>query len=127
MDIYEKTADLAHSIKESSEYSEFMEMEKLVKQNPEAREILNEYRAQQFAVSLAEMAGHSGEALNDAFAEICDMMEGNALLRRYLNAETNLTCMIQRINQIFLENLGMSAAAFPMLEDAGEENGGYLN
>ena len=127
MDIYEKTADLALSIKESKEYSEFMDMEKEIKQNPEAREILNEYRAQQFAMSLAELAGHDAESLNDAFAEICDMMEGNALLRRYLNAETNLTCMIQRINQIFTENLGISTAAFPMLEDSTEENGGFLN
>lgn len=127
MDIYEKTAELALSIKESSEYSEFMEMEKQVKQNPEAREILNEYRAQQFALSLAELAGQSPDAMNDAFAEICDMMEGNNLLRRYLNAETNLTCMMQRVQQIFMENLGVSAVAYPMLEDACEDAGGYLN
>lgn len=127
MDIYEKTADLALSIKESSEYNEYMEMENLVRENPEAREILNEYRAQQFALSLAELAGHSVDGMNDAFAEVCEMMENNALLRRYLNAETNLTCMIQRINRIFTEKLGVSAVPFPMLEDVCEDNGGYLN
>lgn len=127
MDIYEKTADLALSIKESTEYAKFMEMEKLVRQNPEAREILNDYRAQQLALSFAELADQGVDIINDTLAETCQRMESNDLLRRYLDAETNLTCMIQRINSIFMENLGVKAAPFPMLEDVCEDNGGFLN
>lgn len=108
MDIFDKTADLAVAIKESPEYCDFLETKAQVEMTPKARDILKEYRARQFALELAEIAGEGLDEVNDALAEICDIMERDNLLSRYLTAEYNLCCMIQRIQEIFADELNLT-------------------
>ena len=127
MDIFDKTADLAISIKESPVYSEFVETKSQVEMTPKAREVLKEYRARQFALELAEIAGEGVDEVNDALAEICETMEKDVLLNRYLKAEFNLFCLMQKIQDIFAENLGMQVEPRLMFDAEHGENGGFLN
>lgn len=127
MDILDKTADLAVSIKESPEYSEFVETKSLIEMTPKARDILKEYRARQFALELAEIAGEGVDEVNDALAEICETMEQDVLLRRYLTAEFNLFCLMQKIQEIFAEKLGLQVEPQIAFEPDRGDNGGYLN
>ena len=126
MDIFDKTADLAVSIKESPEYSEFVKTKAQVEMTPKAREVLKEYRARQFALELAEIAGEGVDEVNDALAEICETMEKDLLLHRYLMAEFNLFCLMQKVQDVFAENLGMQIEPRLMFETEQNE-GGYLN
>ena len=126
MDVLEKTADLAISIKESPEYSEFLETKNMVETSPRAREILKEYRARQFALELAEIAGEGVDEVNDALAEICETMEKDVLLRRYLAAEFNLVCMIQKMQDIFAEKLGVTFETHGSFVDP-DHGSGFLN
>jgi len=125
MDVFEKTEDLAVSIKESPEYSEFLETKALIEITPKAREILKEYRARQFALELAEIAGEGVEEVNDSLAEICDTMEKDVLLSRYLTAEYNLFCLMQKIQDIFAEKLGLTIEAHTGVMES--ERSGFLN
>ncbi|MGI5873991.1 MAG: YlbF family regulator [Bacillota bacterium] len=117
MNIFEKTADLAVSIRQSREYSEFIETKKEIEKTPSARDILKEYRARQFALELAELAGDNFDEVSDALAEICDIMEEDDLLSRYLEAEYKLFHMMQRIQEIFAEKLELET------ESDGESEG----
>ena len=108
MDIYDKTAELAVSIRESKIFSEFIKTKAEVEMTPQARDILSEYHARQFAMELADMAGEDNSSVSDALAEICEVMEGDALLSRYLRAELDLFHMMHRIRAIFAEKLEMT-------------------
>lgn len=105
MDIFDKTAALAVSIKESPEYSEYLKTKSEIDMTPKAKEILKEYRARQFALELAEIAGDRVEEISDALAEICEQMQGDKLLNQYLTAEYNLCCLMQKIQDIFAQQL----------------------
>ena len=130
MDIFDKTAALAVSIKESHEYSEFLETKSEIEMTPKAREekikVLREYRARQFALELAEIAGDGVDEINDALAEICEVMEGDKLLSKYLSAEYNLCCLMQKIQEIFAEQLKISIE-HGIIETNGTEKTRFLN
>lgn len=126
MDIFDKTAALAVSIKESHEYSEFLETKSEIEVTPKAREILREYRARQFALELAEIAGDGVDEINDALAEICEVMEEDKLLSKYLTAEFNLCCLMQKIQEIFAEQLKISME-HGIIETDGTEKSRFLN
>lgn len=126
MDILDKTAALAVSIKESHEYSDFLETKSEIEVTPKAREILKEYRARQFALELAEIAGDGVDEINDALAEICAVMEEDKLLSKYLTAEYNLCCLMQKIQEIFAEQLEISIE-HGIIESDGTGKTGFLN
>lgn len=126
MDIFDKTAALAVSIKESPEYSAFLETKSEIDMTPRAREVLKEYRARQFALELAEIAGDGVDEVNDALAEICEVMEEDKLLSKYLTAEYNLCCLMQKIQEIFAEQLEISLEHGIIEADAAEKTG-FLN
>ena len=107
MDIYDKTADLAATIRDSEEYSDFIETSEKVEMSPAAREMLKEYRAKQFACELADMAGEDSESLRASLDDLCAEMEKDDLLRRYLSAEYNLYRMMEKIRDIFAEKLNL--------------------
>lgn len=126
MNIFEKTEDLAVSLRESPEFKEFLETKSLIEATPKAREVLKEYRARQFALELAEIAGEGIDEVNDALAEICAAMEQDVLLSRYLTAEFNLFCLMKKVQEIFSDNLGLlpdASADFPGIES----HSGMLN
>jgi cell fate (sporulation/competence/biofilm development) regulator YlbF (YheA/YmcA/DUF963 family) len=126
MDIFDKTAALAVSIKESSEYNEFLKTKAEIETAPKAREVLKEYRARQFALELAEIAGDGVEEVNDALAEICEVMEEDKLLSKYLTAEYNLCCLMQKIQDIFAQQLEITIDHGVIDTDVAE-NKGLLN
>lgn len=137
MNIYDKTADLANSIRESREFSEYMETKAEIDSTPKAREILKEYRARQFALQLAEMSGEGVEAVNESLEEICGIMEQDTLLNRFLDAEYNLFNMMTKIRDIFAGQLNFPEVISgenseddedgPVYAGAEYMSGGFLN
>ncbi len=124
MDIYDKTADLAATIRDSEEYSDFIETTEKIETSPDARALLKEYRAKQFACELADMAGEDSESLRESLDELCAEMEKDDLLRRYLSAEYNLYRMMEKIRDIFAEKLSLEPDSEDYIID---EESLYLN
>ena len=127
MDVLDKTTELAISIRESAEYTDFMTTKAEVEMSPDASAILREYRARQFALELAEIAGDGVDEINNALAEICDRMEEDELCSRYLDAEYNLICLVRNIQDIFSEQLGITFETAATAMHQAAEPGGLLN
>lgn len=128
MNIFDKTADFAKSLRESPEYVAYLEIKMQVEMKAEANEILRDYRARQFALELAEISGEGIEEISDALADVCAKMEQDTLLNRYLDAEFELHCLITKIQNIFAENMGTaSGEVFSFDGYAEKSNSGFLN
>lgn len=127
MDVLDKTTALAISIRESREYNDFIQTKNEVEMSPGAADILREYRARQFALELAEIAGDGVDEINNALAEICDRMEEDELCSRYLDAEYNLICLIRNIQDIFSEQLGITFETPATAMHHSADSSGLLN
>lgn len=128
MDIFDKMADFAKSLRESPEYVAYQEIKMQIEMKTEASELLREYRARQFALELAEISGEGIDEVSDALADICAKMEQDALLNRYLDAEFELHCLLVKIQNIFTENMGMASSEVFTLDGHGEKGrSGFLN
>ena len=126
MDIYDKVADLALSIRETPEFAEWLEVKELIEQTVEEKTILQKYRTCQLAMEFAGLADTSDdylESVRDELDDVCMVMERNPLLSRYLDAEECFCNMLNRMQQIFAKNI-----EFPVEElFVVNETGGFLN
>lgn len=127
MNILDKTADFARSLRESPEFLRFEEIKSEVEKKSECYEILREYRARQFALELAEISGEGVDEVSDALADICAQMEQDALLERYLRAEFDLHCLMTKIQTVFAENMGVTAGEYFSLDGVEKNRSGFLN
>lgn len=127
MNILDKTADFARSLRESPEFLRFEEIKSEVEKKSECCEILREYRARQFALELAEISGEGVDEVSDALADICAQMEQDALLERYLRAEFDLHCLMTKIQTVFAENMGVTAGEYFSLDGVEKSRSGFLN
>ena len=66
MDIYDKVADLALSIRETPEFSEWLEVKELIEQTVEEKTILQKYRTCQLAMEFAGLSDTSDTYLVEA-------------------------------------------------------------
>lgn len=123
MDILEKARVLALAIKNSPEYKNYLSVKAEVEQSPEAYDMLRAYRAHQLAVGLAEFANGDVGAAIDELDDICMEMEENELLSCFLDAEGDLSCLMEDLQEIFASELEI------MNPPAGASSGsvGFLN
>lgn len=126
MDIYDKVAELALSIKETPEFVEWLKVKELIDQTIEEKTVLQKYRTCQLAVEFAnfsDVPDDSFESIRDELDDICDMMERNPLLSRYLQAEECFCLMLNRMQQVFAKNIDFPVEEFRV----ATETGGFLN
>ena len=121
MNIYDKTADLAASIKASGEYADFLRCKKKISEDPRAVAMLREYRQYQVALEFAKMAGEGVDELNRALEDFCIRMEEEDSVGEYLTAEYNLTRLMQNVQNILTDGLDL------YLEADWQDESQYLN
>lgn len=107
MDIYDKTEDLAMSIRESYEYEFFLRCKAVVAKNPRCVDLLKEYRQYQIALEFAKISGEGVDEVNEALEAISLEMGHNKEVSEYLTAEYNLTRLMQKIQSILTEGLDL--------------------
>ncbi len=108
MDIYDKVAELALSIRETPEFVEWLRVKELVDQTIEEKNVLQKYRTYQLAMEFADMTDASVsymESANDELDELYDIMMKNPLLSRYLHAEECFCFMLNKMQQIFAKHM----------------------
>lgn len=107
MNIYDKTEDLAMSIRESYEYEVFLRCKAVVAKNPRCVDLLKEYRQYQIALEFAKISGEGIDEVNEALEAISLEMGHNKEVSEYLTAEYNLTRLMQKIQSILTEGLDL--------------------
>ncbi len=105
MDIYDKAADLAKSIKESAEYKSLLETKANIIGRFHTMEVLKEYRQRQFEVQLAQIAGEDFSEDETEVEALYDLMANDPNINDYLTAEYNFTRLMQDIQTILVEGL----------------------
>lgn len=126
MDIYDKVAELALLLRGTPEFVEWLEVKELIDQTIEEKNILQKYRTCQFAMEFAGFSDVSEDCLEsarDELDEICDIMERNPLLSRYLQAEECFCGMLNKMQQVFAKNIDFPTEDFFVVN----ETGGFLN
>lgn len=108
MDIYDKVAALALSIRETPEFVEWLRVKELVDQTIDEKNVLQKYRTCQLAMEFADITDASVsylESASDELDELYDIMMENPLLSRYLQAEESFCCMLNKMQQVFAKNM----------------------
>lgn len=126
MDIYDKVAELALSIRETPEFIEWLKVKELVDQTIEEKNVLQKYRTYQLAMEFADMTDASVsylESAGDELDALYDIMMKNPLLSRYLHAEECFCCMLNKMQQIFAKNMDFPTDDF----FAVHETNAFLN
>lgn len=121
MNIYDKSEDLALSIKESREYTDFLRSKAKIAKNAQSIALLKEYRQYQIALEFAKLSGEGIEDVTDALEGAFVELGENKEISEYLDAEYKLTCLIQRIQSILTDDLEL------MIEPMEQESNIYLN
>ncbi|MEG0874640.1 MAG: YlbF family regulator [Clostridiales bacterium] len=111
MNIYDKTEDLALSIKESCEYGDFLKCKGAIAKNPQAVAMLKEFRQYQIALEFAKISGEGVDEVNAALEAISLEMGNDVEIGEYLTAEYNLSRLIQKIQSILTGELELFVEA----------------
>lgn len=121
MTIFDKTADLAASIKASEEYADFLRCKKKLSADPQAVDLLREYRQYQVAMEFARFAEDNADEIDSAMGDFYTRIENKDSVGEYLTAEYNLARLIQRIQSILMDGLDL------YIDADWQENNRYLN
>lgn len=93
---------LIEAIIDSPEYAEFDRQKNIMKENPELKEKLDEYRQENFRLQRTAESDELFDKL-DEFAVRYEEFRKNPLVDSFLNAEADFCRMIQEINQEIVE------------------------
>ena len=103
MAVEEKAQMLSEAILESEEYQKYLAAEKLLKENQELFDRVNEYRKKNFLIQNGESVNKVEEIrkLTGEYHEMLNYKE----VKDYLESELLLCRMMQKINRILMEKL----------------------
>jgi cell fate (sporulation/competence/biofilm development) regulator YlbF (YheA/YmcA/DUF963 family) len=112
---YDKAYELAKAIRNSDEWKDFSQWQKVISQKPEELTLLNEFRGKQMEVQMKQMQGgqispEEMEQLNQTFGQL----QGIPSIQKMLEAEQRLSRLMNDINLIIME---------PMKESLDHEKG----
>jgi cell fate (sporulation/competence/biofilm development) regulator YlbF (YheA/YmcA/DUF963 family) len=95
---------LAVAIKESSEYTSYMEAKERAGTNDELSDALNDFRGKQFEVQKKQMLGESfGPEVMAQMQELAQVLMKDPLAAEFLQAEMRFTLMVNDVYQIIAE------------------------
>ncbi|MCC5911482.1 MAG: YlbF family regulator [Clostridiaceae bacterium] len=108
MSVYNYAHELASALKGSSEYQAYKRLEAKVKENPEAKVMLEDFRKRHFEVQGLQMTGQQVE--NSKISDLQNqhkLLMQNPLIAEFMSAEYKLTQMMADIYKILGEALDL--------------------
>lgn len=116
MSVYDLAHDLARALKESTEYNQYLEVKKQIKEDSACEKMLKElevlrFKAQQAYFSQKEMEKEDQERLS----KLEELVSLNQTVKKYIQAEGQLSVIIQDIQKIIFQSLDLG------LEDEQEQ------
>ena len=106
MSVFEKAKELALEIKQSREYQEVRRTGQDIRNNDEARQIVEDIQTIQAQIEFAQNTGmQPSEEQIEEFNAITAKMQGNSFIQAYLEAKDNYSRLMQHVNNSISEEI----------------------
>lgn len=104
MNIYDTANNLAHEIKESSEYKEYAEAKNKISNNPDKNIKLKEFEKLRYETQIAVMQGKEVDSektkeMQEQYAKLIEDSE----IKKYFETEIKFNVMMADVNKILAE------------------------
>jgi cell fate (sporulation/competence/biofilm development) regulator YlbF (YheA/YmcA/DUF963 family) len=100
---YDKAHELARSLKQTSEFQDFVRVQKLVEQDSQAKAMLQEFFKKQWEAQNDAMRGTLDKEKQEQLARMYDYMQNNASLKEFFAAEMKFGRMVTDVQGILAE------------------------
>ncbi|MEN6509572.1 MAG: YlbF family regulator [Smithella sp.] len=105
LSLVEKARSLAKTLASSEEFEEYYTIQHKLKNDPEARSILEEFDKKQQELNAGLMQGKERELFNEMTA-LQDKIRANETIMIFLQAEQNVIAMIRDVNEVITREAG---------------------
>ncbi len=106
MAVYDLAHRLARKIKETEEYTEYLEIRKKVIENEKTKEMLLDFRKEQFKLQAKQLSGQEiKEEEKEKLNKLKNIIELNTTIKKYLEAEYRVSILLDDLQQILFADL----------------------
>lgn len=104
MNVYDEAHALARALKESPEYTAYMEKKAIVSENADLSEMINDFQTKQFQFQAQQMMGGEGQQdMMEQIQSLYQIIAKDPLAAQYLQAEFTFTRMVSDVYAILGE------------------------
>lgn len=101
MNIYDKTHDLVHAIKESPEYTEFLKVQKIIDADLPAKKMVKEFIAKQMELEYEMMGGKAEDkAKTEQIQQMYQLIIGNSNAAAFMQSYMKFQRLVADIYKI---------------------------
>ncbi|SES71815.1 Cell fate regulator YlbF, YheA/YmcA/DUF963 family (controls sporulation, competence, biofilm development) [Natronincola peptidivorans] len=101
MNVYDDAHQLANSLKGSNQYQDYKKLEKRVKENPQNKTMIEDFRKRQIEIQGLQMMGQEvEESKMKELQNLHNTLMQNPLIAEFIHAEYKLTQMMGDIYKI---------------------------
>ena len=114
MNVYDQAHGLAQAIKESEEFKQYDQMQKLVESDPQLSDMVKQLQDLQIRQQTMQMSGEqvSPEMMQD-IQRISAMMMANPAAAQYMQTAMRFSLMMADVYKIIGEAVGMDMSQLP--------------
>jgi len=106
MSVYDLSHRLARLLKESNEYSSYLEIKKKVMSNSKTKEMLLNFQKEQFKLQSKAVSGQEfTEEEKEKFNKLMEIVKLNNDIQKYMDAEYRMSIMLNDIQEILFSDL----------------------
>jgi cell fate (sporulation/competence/biofilm development) regulator YlbF (YheA/YmcA/DUF963 family) len=106
MAVYDLAHRLARKIKETEEYMEYLEIRKKVMENEKTKEMLLDFRKEQFKLQAKQISGQEiTEEEKEKLNNLRQIIDLNANIKKYLEAEYRVGVLLDDLQEILFGDL----------------------
>jgi len=106
MAVYDLAHRLARKIKETEEYMEYLEIRKKVMENEKTKEMLLDFRKEQFKLQAKQISGQEiTEEEEEKLNNLRQIIDLNANIKKYLEAEYRVGVLLDDLQEILFGDL----------------------
>ncbi|MFW5999702.1 MAG: YlbF family regulator [Halanaerobiaceae bacterium] len=117
MSVYSTAHKLAREIKNSDQYKEYREIRETILADENKKEMLQDFQQEQLRLQSRQMAGEElSEEDREKFENLRNLVELNQDIKKYLQAESRVSTMLNDLQKILFEDLELG-----VFEEEGTE------
>jgi len=123
MSVYDLSHRLARVLKDSNEYSSYLEIKKKVMSNSKTKEMLLNFQKEQFKLQSKAMSGQElTEEEKEKFNKLMEIVKLNNDIQKYMDAEYRMSVMLNDIQEILFSDLEIGFVGEEEDEEQEEED-----
>jgi Uncharacterized conserved protein len=108
MNVYDQAHGLAEAIKESEEFKQYDQLQKIIDQNEELSQMIKDFQGKQFAMQAKQMMGEADSAeLTAQIQELYQIIMRDPMAAQYMQAQMRFSLMMNDVYQILGEVMGI--------------------